>query len=1322
MLNKSLWKNNKKKLTKQEKLQIFSFHAFFLFIVCIAIFIFAHETLTLKETILRRLKSDSKLTASDLSSEIKTQINAHFHDLDFLRKDFLKVNYKYLSLSRKSLNIFKSFKKYHPGISTINILNSSMDKVIWSSSKNGFKNIKNTIFTQISGYKDRYVGTLYFEKTNKKFVIPMNEHILGKNGTVLGFIGSPFILSNFSLIRTPHYIETYLIEKSSGKTILFWKNGKLNAGPDNTSNFLSGATQKIKGYPWIIKAGWTNSTYEKFFWNKEWIYLIMTILFAFIFAVFDIISIIAFKRIMRLKRYQSAAISAQEDALYLKDAQTIYKHIVDIIVAKTDAIGSILVVPDKEMGYLIPVAACADDKEHEKNLLKIQPYLKSDDTTENMPVSIAYKEKKAVGPIYSLDKNFIDKYPTFLKVKSLMAFPIYEDSNSDPVAVLGIQSDSKHYFTKEMVRIINQLVNSLGLALNKLSINNRLIYEAEHQKRLTEFNFLLAQMNQLISRTENEKMLLDSICEMTINYTGLKSAWIAKPDEKGSVWFISNYGTADLLKRLDISVNPDVQNGYTCVGRSWRSKKPVYIPSFREDNYMHPWLELFGEFDLTSSASIPVFRGGSIWAVFTLLHSKENFFDEDLKNILEEIALDIGFGLDRIDLINSKERETEIRNALLSNTSAGIALISYPERVFIEANDAVINTLGYSDAGSLKNFRLKDIYPDDETYKRVAELADKILIEGKGLERDISLIKKDGTIIYVDFYGQKINRVADGKEQILWTITDITERHRLAEELSYQAFYDELTGLPNRRSLLIELERAISRASRRKKFLALAIIDIDDFKPINDTFGHHAGDNVLKIISARIKEVLRKSDFTARLGGDEFVIIIEDINNKNELETILEKIEKKIKESILLENKNEISTGLSMGIYMFDGSIENKELPTTDNLLRYADQALYDSKNKKGDRLKYYAFYGETLPYSENNMQKLLKNGNLSVYYQPIMDNYSRDIVGVEALARLNDKGDIISPYNFLPMLNEKDLFYLCREMLAKSFIELSEIGEPAEKLFISINVDPKFISEEFISCLKNILETGCDSSKLVLEILETGDFLSKDNAIKYIHAIKDLGVKVALDDVGSAYSSLMRLKELPVDEIKLDQFFVRTLEDNPRDLHFVQSILELANDKKVNLIVEGVETDDILDALSVMDVDYLQGYAIAKPMPIDSLKNYLINKPLIHRKHPKSFLGLYAIKIVSYRNIKKIIRRDPYLIDYKNIKDQKNCPIIEALKSLNVPANHVLYDLHLKYDKAIVELGESLKLSGNCDWKTLDMISESFENEILAEYYKKNR
>jgi diguanylate cyclase (GGDEF)-like protein/PAS domain S-box-containing protein len=951
-------KRNKSTMSKADKLQILGMRGFFLFLICLVLLVFAYETLNLKKTVSSRFKAGARLAASNLSSSVKAQIGAHFHDLKFLRTDFLNINNGRLFPASKSLKVFKDFQKNHPGISAINILDPSMAKIVWSSTRyyNNL-NLKNIAFTPLAGYPDRYIGSLYFEKTAKRWVIPMNESIIGKKGRILGFIGSPFILSDFSVIHTAKYIQTVVVETPSGKVISIWKNGKWQSPGTKPPLFLSSIEQKINGFPWIIKAGWTKTAIGKFFWSKERIYVLTASILILVLIIIYIISEVVLQRLIRLRKYQEAVISAQEDALSFKDAKSIYEHIVGIIVNKTEAIAAVLVIPDEKKGRFIPVAACADDEEHEKTLMQISPSFNSGDIYGNMPASIVYREKKPLGPLYTLDADVINQYPSFSKIKSLMAFPIFEDLNSEPIAVLGIQSDSKYHFTGQMVNTLKQLANSLGIALNQLRINQNLVYEAEHQHRLTEFNFFLAQMNQLISRTDNENIFLDSICHMAINYTGLKLVWIAKPDENGNVSFISHSGISDFVERLNISVLSGVPEGYSSVGRTWRSRKPVYVPSFRNDPAMLPWLDITEEFGLLSSASMPIFRGGDIWAVITVLHSEENFFDEDLKNLMEEIALDVGFGLDRIDLVNREKRATETRNAFLSNTSAGITLASYPDRVFLEANDTFLNILGYPNMEALKNHNSREVYPDDETYARVGELAKKILKEGKGSERDIPVVRTDGVTIYADFYGQKLKELINGKEQILWTLIDITERHRLSEELSYQASYDELTGLHNRRSLLLELERAMARTDRRGTPVAVAVIDLDDFKPVNDTYGHEAGDNVLKIISDRLKGVLRKTDFAARLGGDEFVLIIEDIKNKSELENIFAKLEKKIKESVFIKGGIELKIGLSMGVYIYGGSSKGKESPTSETLLRYADYALYKSKNDKEERLKYYTFY-----------------------------------------------------------------------------------------------------------------------------------------------------------------------------------------------------------------------------------------------------------------------------------------------------------------------------------------------------------------------------
>ncbi len=263
-----------------------------------------------------------------------------------------------------------------------------------------------------------------------------------------------------------------------------------------------------------------------------------------------------------------------------------------------------------------------------------------------------------------------------------------------------------------------------------------------------------------------------------------------------------------------------------------------------------------------------------IWAVFTINHSEENVFDPQLKELLEQISRDIGFGLDRIDIVRQEKSANALKDALLRNTTAGVALISYPERVYIQVNRSFLDIMGYANESDLFGANVRNLYPDDKTYRKVGYLVEEILAKGYGEMKDVPYVRSDGNIIYADISGNKI--MAENYEtRIIWTMIDVTERRRLTEELERQALYDTLTGLPNRRFLEKETEKAVARSKRHNNILALAILDLDNFKPVNDTYGHEAGDKVLQIIGGRLRKSLRKNDFVARLGGDEFVLLIE---------------------------------------------------------------------------------------------------------------------------------------------------------------------------------------------------------------------------------------------------------------------------------------------------------------------------------------------------------------------------------------------------------------------------------------------------------------
>lgn len=548
---------------------------------------------------------------------------------------------------------------------------------------------------------------------------------------------------------------------------------------------------------------------------------------------------------------------------------------------------------------------------------------------------------------------------------------------------------------------------------------------------------------------------------------------------------------------------------------------------------------------------------------------------------------------------------------------------------------------------------------------------------------------------------------------------DITEQKEAEERIKQMVFYDDLTPLPNRRFLEIQMEQAMVRAKRHERLLAVCMLDLDGFKPVNDTYGHEAGDEVLVTLGKRLPEALRKSDFVARLGGDEFVLLVEDLEDLEDLASVMEKVEDTITAPIPLSHGTNVQIGASMGVAIYPFV----DADVGDKLLRLADQALYESKANKTDRERFWVLFGEKVHKVQRTpAQQLLDAGGLEVWYQPILNNRTHRVVGVEALARLRDTdGTLWMPEKFLPQLQDVDLFDLSKKVLTQALADLPTVDAQDCRLWVSVNIDPVSISEDCITCLREMIAQGSvDPSRISLEILEGSNFLEQQAALEHLLEMKALGVHLALDDIGSAYSSLLRLKDLPIGEIKLDQGFIRTLEDRPQDLHFVGAIQDLAAGLGVDLVVEGVETEDILDAVTVMGASLLQGYAIAKPMPLAELQTFL-GRTLPHQQHPNSLLGLYAKQLVHHNALEKAIRQDPKLVDYVTLVDATTCPVHAEIQHLGVDDGGLLDKLHQEYHRAIANMDTLLIASpATNDWTDVEHAQDTLEQAIIGIYCKR--
>jgi len=674
------------------------------------------------------------------------------------------------------------------------------------------------------------------------------------------------------------------------------------------------------------------------------------------------------------------------------------------------------------------------------------------------------------------------------------------------------------------------------------------------------------------------------------------------------------------------------------------------------------------------------------------------------------------------DVTRRKEQEESLRiSSKAFDVLDEAIMITDDQRRIVRVNPAFTRWTGYSAEEVVgRNPALLQSGRQDRAFYQAmwATIRDEGVWHGEIWNR-----RKNGEI-----YPERLTvaALADRDGRVTHYVGSFVEASRIKEQekrLQRLAMYDDLTGLPNRRLLQSHLDQAMARSQRHERLLAVCMLDLDGFKPVNDRFGHDAGDQVLVALGGRLPDALRRTDLVARVGGDEFVLLIEDLAHLDDLVPILDKVQAAITEPIVLGNGETIQVGTSMGVYLYPCGDEE----SGDQLLRCADQALYESKTHKGDRERYWAIFGEQVRKTQRtHAQRLLEAEALEVWYQPILGNKSGRIVGIEALARLKgEDGRIIPPGEFLPQLGTENLSNLSRMVLTQGLADLArldamELGPP---LWLSFNVDPKSFCSNCVPCLRGVVEaSGIEPSRVTLEILESNDFLERerDTALAVLHEIKDIGIHLALDDVGSAYASLLRLKELPIDEIKLDQDFIRTLEQRPQDLHFVRVIQDLAMELKVDLVVEGVETPDILDAMMTTGVPYLQGYAVARPMPFARLCEFLSEPRVSNSALPKTLFGYYAGTMVSHSSIKKMFMINAAELDIDTLGDCRLCRGHGVQHRLGYDDDSHMARLHDEYHRAI---GAAARNAGdhfqNRHWDVVEERLETFLAHMLEEWRK---
>lgn len=468
----------------------------------------------------------------------------------------------------------------------------------------------------------------------------------------------------------------------------------------------------------------------------------------------------------------------------------------------------------------------------------------------------------------------------------------------------------------------------------------------------------------------------------------------------------------------------------------------------------------------------------------------------------------------------------------------------------------------------------------------------------------------DGTLMWVTISGTPYFDEHGVFKGYRGTGSDITERKRAEADISRLAFFDALTGLPNRRLLMDRLAQALESSARRAMHGALLFIDLDNFKVLNDTSGHHMGDELLRQVAERLTQCVRSTDTVARLGGDEFVVMLEDIGEAAvgavaQAEMVGRKILAAINQDFMLGGHKHRSSP-SIGITLFF-----QHLHSLDELLKRADLAMYQSKNAGRNTMRFYdpAMQAAATDRAalEADMRLGLQLGEFELHYQPVVDARAQ-MTGVEALLRWHHpKRGMVSPAEFIPVAEQTGLILQLGEwVLQTACSQLVQWNDSAatRHLSIAVNVSARqFRHSEFTTQVLSLLQSSkANPHRLKMELTESLLLSDVDDAIRKMAELRSIGVSFALDDFGTGYSSLSYLKRLPLDQLKIDQSFVRDVLVDANDAAIARTILSLARNLDLEVVAEGVETEGQRDFLVAAGCKAFQGYLFGRPVPLGQL------------------------------------------------------------------------------------------------------------------------
>lgn len=746
----------------------------------------------------------------------------------------------------------------------------------------------------------------------------------------------------------------------------------------------------------------------------------------------------------------------------------------------------------------------------------------------------------------------------------------------------------------------------------------------DYSTRWTERHVLrlLSAVSRLVLLATSEGECLQQLCDVLVDQGGYALAWVAScsPEDPTEVDVVCAAGETDYVFKGMVSASESHETGHGPVGSALRTGATQVVNDLVNDSLFQPWRERASRFELESCLAIRISIDQGP-ATLNIYHRRIGAFDELAIQGLEQIAREVEFALAHVRSVRQSEQalrktitairaqvaaehhrteiEERFRLAFEENT-APMTFTDTEDRI-LAANDAFCDMVGFEREELLGRDSTTFTFPEDigitEESLRRATLGEA------GKARYVKrYLRKDGRVIVVEV-ARAAARDADGNTlYYVFSERDVTEERALTDQLSHQALHDPLTGLANRVLFEDRLTHARAHVSRAGGLGAVLLVDLDDFKGVNDTHGHLVGDELLSEVARRMEQVARSSDTLSRFGGDEFLYLAEGLTSENDARDIAERLLSTMREPFVIAG-SQLVQHASVGVVVWDERNSNSS-----DLIQSADIALYEAKRQGKGSIALFAPIMHHQAVSRftlvQELRSAFENRELTMHYQPIVELATGVIVGFEALMRWQHASrGAITPDVFIALAEESDLivqlgWFALDEAVSNAVTWHREPGhEPGP--YVSVNLSSRQFYHQHL--LKRIDETldahQLAPDRLVLEITESVTLSHSTETVTIMRELTERGIGIALDDFGTGYSSLSYLVDLHPRIIKIDKTFVSQASKNARSDTLLESIISLGKKLDCAVLAEGIETSEQLGRLREFSCEFGQGYHFSQPV-----------------------------------------------------------------------------------------------------------------------------